>query len=262
MASFASSRRTVGAPLLHAFCELPVVRIGMTTGTVQSFPVIDHSSFGLEVRRFLVAISARHGQVAPGQLKMGLLVLNQRKGRRLISLDIVAAVAGIEIRGRGKLLGVPIAVAIGAAFEFHLEKRVAPLRNVALGTLEPRVTAFQRIRSDCMLFHREGRWLPPLNIVARLTLATVRPLLELPFVRIGFVAIHALGEGQRLLEIAIRVALGAVHADMLPLQRELCFRVIEELVHRLQRNLLPTARVVAGLATLRKARLMRISVAV
>ena len=193
---------------------------------------------------------------------MRLLVPDHRKGRRLVSLDIVAAVAGIEIRCRGKLLGVPIAVAIGAALEFHFENSVTSLRDVALGTLEPRVTALQRIRSQCVLFHRESRGLPPLNLVARLTFATVRPLLELAFMWIGFVAVHALGEGQWLFEIAIGVALGAVHAGMLPFERELCLRVIEALVDCLERDLLPTAWVVARLATLREASLMRISMAV
>lgn len=47
MARFASRGRTVGARLLHACCELPLVRIAMATGAVQMFPVIDHRSFGL-----------------------------------------------------------------------------------------------------------------------------------------------------------------------------------------------------------------------
>ena len=161
---------------------------------------------------------------------MRLLVRDQSKGRRLVGLDIVAAVAGIEIWSRGKLLGVPIAVAIGAALEFHFENSVTSLRDVALGTFEPRMTALQRIRSQCVLFHREGGGLPPLNVVARLTFPTARPLLELALMGIGFVAVHALGKGQGLFEIATCVALGAIHAGMLAFEREPCLRVIEALV--------------------------------
>ncbi len=155
-----------------------------------------------------------------------------------------------------------IGVAVGAALELDLEQRVLPFRDMALRALEPRVPALQRVRARSVLFHRERRGLPSLHGVAGRALAAVRTLGELPVVRIGLVAIHALRESHRLLEISTRMALRAIDADVLAFQRELGLRVIEALAHRLQRNLLPSARAVAGLATLREAAVVRILVAI
>jgi len=58
------------------------------------------------------------------------------------------------------------------------------------------------------------------------------------------------------------VALGTIHRGVLALQRELSLRMIEALVDRLQRNLFPPARTVAGLAALREAPVMRVFVAI
>ena len=69
-------------------------------------------------------------------------------------------------------------------------------------------------------------------------------------------------KAQRLLEIAAGVALRAIHADVLSQQRKLRLRVVKVLVTLPERNLLPTARVVAGLATLREAAAVRILVAI
>lgn len=94
------------------------------------------------------------------------------------------------------------------------------------------------------------------------TFSAVRTLRKLPAVRIGPVAIHAFCESERLLEIAIGMALGAFDAGVLALERELCLRVIEALVYRLKRNLFPTSRAVTGLAGLREAAVMRIPMAI
>jgi hypothetical protein len=67
---------------------------------------------------------------------------------------------------------------------------------------------------------------------------------------------------ERLFEIAIRVALGAVYAGMLAFEREPGFRVIETFVDRLQRDFLPPIRVVARLAALGKAAVVRVFMAV
>ena len=113
-----------------------------------------------------------------------------------------------------------------------------------------------------MLLHRESGGFPSLHVVAGSALAAIRPLHELPLVRIGFVTVHAFRKNEGLLEIAISVALGAFHRGMLAFQRELRFRVVEAFIHRLQRNLLPAAGVVARLAALREAAVVRIFVAV
>lgn len=114
-----------------------------------------------------------------------------------------------------------------------------------------------------MLFYGESRRLPSLNGVARGTFASIRTLDELPVVRIGFVAVRALGEWQWLFEVAAGVALRTADAGMLAFQQILRLRVIEALVHRLQRNLPPPAGVMARLASLgSETAVMRILVTV
>jgi hypothetical protein len=81
-------------------------------------------------------------------------------------------------------------------------------------------------------------------------------------VRIGLVAVHTLLECQRLLEISVSVALSTIDSGVLALQRELGLGVVEALVHTLQRNFLPCIRVVARLAALRKAPVVRVLVAI
>src|ERR1700692_1917602 len=112
-----------------------------------------------------------------------------------------------------------------------------------------------------MLFHGERRWLPSVHVVAGSALALVNPFGKLTIMRIGLVAIHALRKNQRLLEIAVRVALGAIHTGMFSFERKLRLRVVKTLIHRRDRNLLPARRAVAGLAALRKTPAMRIFVA-
>lgn len=93
-------------------------------------------------------------------------------------------------------------------------------------------------------------------------LSAVGALRELPIVRIGLVAVHALLERKRLFEVSVGVALGTIHANVLAFQRELGLGVVEALIDCLKRNLLPPARVVAGLAALREAAMMRVFVTI
>jgi hypothetical protein len=76
------------------------------------------------------------------------------------------------------------------------------------------------------------------------------------------VAIHAPREDDWLLEVAVGVATGAAYAGVFAFKRKLGFGMIEVLVHCIQGYFVPTARVVAGLASLRKAAAMRIFVTV
>lgn len=75
-------------------------------------------------------------------------------------------------------------------------------------------------------------------------------------------AVHALGKDERLLEIAVDVALRAIDRGMLSFQRKLCFGVIEALIHVLQRDFLPATGVVTRLTGLRETAVMRVLVAV
>jgi len=98
----APRRVSVSPHLLHALVELAFVDIFVATVAVQHLPTIDEI-LGLELGRFFVAVCARHRHMAARQYKPGLLVLGQGEGGRRVPLQVVALVAGVEIRRRGKL---------------------------------------------------------------------------------------------------------------------------------------------------------------
>ena len=116
---------------------------------------------------------------------------------------------------------------------------------MTLGALQAGMSALQRICAGRVLFYRESRRPPSLYGVTRGTLASIGPFGELPAVRVGLVAVRALAEYQRFFEVSAGVALPAIQAGVLAFQRILRLRVIEALIHRLQRDLFPSARAMA-----------------
>ena len=194
----------------------------MTARATQVLPVIDNSRLRLELCGLLMAVSARDGSVSCAENEVGLLMTNQRKRRRLVPVKIVAALAGVEVRSGDKLPGVTVVVAIRAAFELDLEESFLALGNVALRAFHFGVSALQWIRAGIMFLHREGGWFPPIHGVTRSALPVIRSFGKLPAMRIGPMAIHAFLENKRLLKLSVGVAPGAIHGDMLSLQRELC----------------------------------------
>lgn len=174
----------------------------------------------------------------------------------------MTALAGIEVRRRRKLGRVLIGVAIGAMLKLDLEQRVFSLGNVTLLALQAGVAALQGIGAGGVFLRGESRRLPSVHGMAPGTLAAAGAPGELPVVGIGLVAIHALLEGQRLLEISASVALRAIDGGVFSLQRIFRFGVIETLVNRRKGNLFPAGGIVAGLAALGEAAVMGIAVAV
>jgi hypothetical protein len=75
-------------------------------------------------------------------------------------------------------------------------------------------------------------------------------------------AIRALFEDERFLEVSTSMALRALEFRMLSQQRILGLRMVKFLAHGSGGNLLPSARVVAGLASLGKATFMWIAVTI
>src|ERR1700757_3460680 len=122
---------------------------------------------------------------------------------------------------------------------------------MALCAFQARVTALQRVLGRRMLLYREGRRFPPLYLVARGALASIRALKELAVMGV-LVAIGALGERDLFLEVAIGVALGTLDFRMLSFERIFRLRVVEALIHVLQRYLFPASRCMAGRAGLRE----------
>lgn len=147
MTRFATSHASVLASLLHPLLELTRVRIGVAAGAAQVLPVINNGRLGMKLGRLLVTVGTWHRHVPARKHKMCLLVLGQAKRGGFVSLKIVAAVAGIEVRRGGKLFRVTVAVAIGATLELDLEQRVPAFGNVALRALHGRVFTLQRIRA-------------------------------------------------------------------------------------------------------------------
>jgi len=121
VAGLAPTLGAVSPDSLHALLELPLMRIVMATGAVQVAPVIDNGGLGLELRRFLVAVGTGNGDVPSREYETSLLVLGQRKGRRLVAIHRMTTLASIEIRRGGKLSRVPVAMAICAAIELNFE---------------------------------------------------------------------------------------------------------------------------------------------
>ena len=62
-------------------------------------------------------------------------MLGQRKGGRLVTFEIVATVACVEVGRRCKLPCVLVGVALGAAVKLDFEQRVLALGYVTLSTL-------------------------------------------------------------------------------------------------------------------------------
>lgn len=155
VARFTSRRRAIPTLALHTLLELPLVWILVTTRAFQILPVIDHGRLGLELRRFLVAIRARDCNVRTAEHKMRLFMFGESKGRGLVALQIVAAIASVQVGRGSELPGVPVGVAIGTGRELDLKKRVFSLWNMTLRAFQPGVTSLQWICAGSMVLDSE-----------------------------------------------------------------------------------------------------------
>lgn len=233
MAGLATHRASVGPDLLHTLVELAVVDIFMTTGASKALPVVDDVRLRLKIGRLFVTVGAGHGDVPTGQHKPRLLVFREGESRGLISLQVVASVARVEIGCCGKLPRMPVLMAVRACIKLHPVQRVFAFGYVALCALKAGVTALKRILGRGVFLNGEKRWFPTLHGVTRRTLAGVSPFCELSLMGI-LVAVRALLKGYGLFEIPIRVALSTFDGEMLSFQRILCLGVVKLLVNALQ----------------------------
>lgn len=128
--------------------------IRMATRTVQILPVINHGRLGLK-RRFLVAVGTGHGDMPARQHETSLFVLGQSESGGPISLEIMTAVAAVEVRRCGELTGMLVGVTIRAALELNLEQGVLSFGDVTLHTFQTRMSALQRIVGGSVFFQRE-----------------------------------------------------------------------------------------------------------
>lgn len=242
MASLAPSGGPIGAQLLHPLLELALVRVSVATGAVKILPVVHHGlrfELRIGISRFLVAIGARHRNVAAGQNEARLFVEHESEGGWAVAIQSVATLAGVEVRRGGELSSVAVAVAIGAMLKLDLKLCVFALGKMALIAAHSGMSALQRISAGRVVLHGKRRRLPSVDSVARGALALIGARGELAFVRVGLVAICALCKHQRLLEVAARVALGTLNARMLSFQRKLRLGMVKALIHSGDRNFLP-----------------------
>lgn len=86
---------------------------------------------------------------------------------------------------------------------------------MAFAALDRDVFSLQRITGSIVFFHPKKRGLPALYGMALRALTFFRPPFKLAFVRIGFMAIRAIFERQRLFKIAVDMALCATDRRVL-----------------------------------------------
>jgi hypothetical protein len=139
----------------------------------------------------------------------------------------VASLTPIEPWISRELAFMFIFMAVRAERELDLVTCFLALRNMASRALDFCVRRNKRETGFGMIRDRICTRYPTFNFMATLTLPAIGALQELPAVRIGRVAIRALGKGYRRFEIRTLVATQARNSDMLSQQRELCLGVIE-----------------------------------
>lgn len=255
---FAAQRSSIGALQRHAVLELALMGIGVA-GRASAVREMERQNLVCSsAEAGFVTLRTSDGHVSPGKSEVCVLVLGNRKCRAMKVLYGVAVFAAILVGRGGKLFVVRILMAIRASRELHFVDGVFARRRMAFVTSDGRMFPLERIMRCRVLLNAKLRRLPACDRVALRTLSLARPRLELPFVRIGGMAIRALGKGQRLLEIASGVAVAASNFQMHSQKRIFCFRVVE--LHR-RTHFFPAGRRMAGFARSFERALMRIGVA-
>jgi len=119
---------------------------------------------------------------------------------------------------------------------------------MALAAFDFNVLALQRVAGSVVLFDSKQRRLPTVHSVALGAFTFLWPRLELAFVRVGFVAVHAIRKGQRLLEVAVQMAFSTTNSGVSAEKWILRFRVVKR---EALEKFFPASSGVAILAALR-----------
>lgn len=186
-------------------------------------------------------------------------MLVQGVTRGLESGCIVALLAAIAPGRPSKLPLMLVLVAVDALRKFDFEFRLFARRDVTRFAFDGRVREGEWETGLCVIGNGEDGGIPTLHGVAAFATAAISALGELPLVRIGLVAVSAGVMRNRRFEIAALVTAYARNIDMLALQREVCFGVVEFLG---EARLLPGGCGVARVATLLECPLVRVPMAV
>jgi len=189
VARFATERNSVGALLRHALLEFSLVDIFVAGGAGAVGKMERQNLVGSSGEAGFVALRAGNGHVGPGEHEACVLVLCNRERGAMKVLYGVAILATILVGSGGKLLVMRILVTIRTRRELHFVDGVLAGRRVAFVARNGRMFALQRIMRVCVFFYAKLRWLPAIDCVALRALSFARSRLELPFVRIGGMAI-------------------------------------------------------------------------
>ena len=154
-----------------------------------------------------------------GQREARFFMFRKRKSRRLVSAQIVAPFALVQVGRCRELPCMFIHVAVQTLRKLDLVNGGLARRNMTLLALHFRMFAIESVLAGGMVLAGKSRRFPASDRMARGALSPACTLRELPTVWIWRVAIGALGERQRLLEISVLVAQLAGHFQMLADQR-------------------------------------------
>jgi hypothetical protein len=167
------------------------------------------------IRAFLVAVIAGNYRVRAIQWESRIVMHRDGKFRPFKIIDRMTGFTTVLVRRLCELRIMSVPVTIDAVRKFDFENRIRPGGDVALAAFHAGVLAHQRICGGGVVRHAKQARLPPIRGVAERAFPFARAILTLPFVRIGIVAIHALGVPNRGLEIGVFVAVGANNGAML-----------------------------------------------
>lgn len=219
VASFATERSAVSAKLCHTVIEFALVRIFVTAGTGQIVPTKRKDPVEAARSARFVAFVARDGSMRASKRITRLAVHGHGIGRDVEVPNGVAVLAAVLMRRRNELAVVLILVAVQTSGKLHFVNRVFACGKMAFGAVDFDVFALERVVGSVVFFHAEERRLPAFHGVAFGAFAFLWARLKLAFVRIGFVTVVAIAERQRLLEVAIEMAIGASNGGVFAKER-------------------------------------------
>ena len=162
-----------------------------------------------------------------------------------------------KVRRMCELGAVIVLVAVSASLKLDLVYRCLTCGNVTSGALDRRMFSEQRVAGGVVVRDRELDLLESFYRVAGLAFSAVRPLGELPTMRV-LVTVTARAKWDNFREIAALVARLTFHIGMLSQQRVRRLRVVEL---RCGGGGLPSRSRVAALAALLEESAVRIGMA-
>jgi hypothetical protein len=193
----------------------------MTGGATQVFEMKWQHFVMATIRAHLVAFIAGNYRVRALQRESRTVMHGDGKIRPVKIVDCMTRFTTVLVRGFRELPVMSVLVAILALRKFDFENRTRSGGNVALAAFHAGVLAQQRISGCGVFFHAKRTRCPPALGMTFRAFPLTRAALELPFMRIGMMAIHALRVRHRSLEIWVCVA--ACASDGLVLTQQWIF---------------------------------------